>query len=257
MLWLFALLGIVVIVGIGLVLVGRETARLATSARPAVFDLTEATEFIADRLHAETQARISFDDVRWILLADADLLEEATADPEERRYPWSRSPRLVEGRPIPVRDDAGEVVGPGTEGPQDPSARWSTRTWPSPGSLAGRGRRPRPRRRGHRRRPRRPDGVPGGDRRGRPAGGRAGIGRADLRRYRWPPWSVPPGSSTTATSATSARRSSTTSTPCRPRSWRSCSRLGTYLSFGPDTLVEARNRGYKPHASCAPVVESE
>ena len=23
----------------------------------------------------------------------------------------------------------------------------------------------------------------------------------------------------------------------------------TYLSFGPDTLVEARNRGYKPHTS--------
>lgn len=26
---------------------------------------------------------------------------------------------------------------------------------------------------------------------------------------------------------------------------------GTYLAFGPDTLVEARNRGYKPHASAA------
>ncbi len=25
----------------------------------------------------------------------------------------------------------------------------------------------------------------------------------------------------------------------------------TYLSFGPDTLVEARNRGYKPHSCCA------
>jgi hypothetical protein len=24
---------------------------------------------------------------------------------------------------------------------------------------------------------------------------------------------------------------------------------GTYLSFGPDTLVEAANRGYKPHSS--------
>ena len=24
---------------------------------------------------------------------------------------------------------------------------------------------------------------------------------------------------------------------------------GTYLAFGPDTLTEARNRGYKPHAS--------
>ena len=23
----------------------------------------------------------------------------------------------------------------------------------------------------------------------------------------------------------------------------------TYLAFGPDTLTEARNRGYKPHAS--------
>lgn len=25
----------------------------------------------------------------------------------------------------------------------------------------------------------------------------------------------------------------------------------TYLCFGPDTLVEASNRCYKPHASCA------
>ncbi len=24
---------------------------------------------------------------------------------------------------------------------------------------------------------------------------------------------------------------------------------GTYLAFGPDTLVEASNRGYKPHAT--------
>ena len=29
----------------------------------------------------------------------------------------------------------------------------------------------------------------------------------------------------------------------------------TYLSFGPDTLVEAANRGYKPHSSCAPVTD--
>jgi hypothetical protein len=27
----------------------------------------------------------------------------------------------------------------------------------------------------------------------------------------------------------------------------------TYQSFGPDTLVEARNRGYKPHSSVVPV----
>lgn len=29
----------------------------------------------------------------------------------------------------------------------------------------------------------------------------------------------------------------------------------TYLSFGPDTLVEASNRGYKPHSSCGPVTD--
>lgn len=27
----------------------------------------------------------------------------------------------------------------------------------------------------------------------------------------------------------------------------------TYLCFGPDTLVEAANRGYRPHPTCEPV----
>jgi hypothetical protein len=117
--WLFGVVGLVAIVAIGLVLVGRETARLASVARPAVFDLAEATEFIADRVAPEVQARISHDDVRWVLLADADLLEEATADPDERRFPWSRRP-LLQGRPIAVRDDEGEVVDPGHDGPPDP-----------------------------------------------------------------------------------------------------------------------------------------
>lgn len=77
--WVFAIVGLLLIVGIGLVVIGRETARLAAVPRPAVFDMGEAIEFIADRLPAETQARISHDDVRWILLADADLLEGASS----------------------------------------------------------------------------------------------------------------------------------------------------------------------------------
>lgn len=121
MIWVFALVGLALIVVIGLVVLGRETARLSAAARPAVFDLGEATEFIADRLPPEVQARISHDDVHWILLADADLLEAATADPDDdRKYPWSRSPRPVEGRQVPVRDDRGEVVDPGADGPLDP-----------------------------------------------------------------------------------------------------------------------------------------
>ncbi len=97
---MFALIGLVAVVLIGLVVVGGETARLATVARPAVFDLGEAVDFIADRLPAEAQARLSHDDVRWVLLADADLLEASTAGPPERRYPWSR-------RPATPADDAG------------------------------------------------------------------------------------------------------------------------------------------------------
>ena len=117
---LFALIGLAVVVVIGLVVIGRETARLAGAARPAVFDLGEAVEFIADRVPPSTQARISHDDVRWLLLADADLLEHATADPDEKKYPWSRHGRLVAGRPIPVRDREGFVIGAGDEGPVDP-----------------------------------------------------------------------------------------------------------------------------------------
>lgn len=81
MTWIFLIVGLVLVVVIGLVVLGRETARLADVARPAVFDMTEAVDFIADRLPLETQARISHDDVRWVLLADADLLEDATAEP--------------------------------------------------------------------------------------------------------------------------------------------------------------------------------
>ena len=117
--WIFAIVILVVIVVIGLVLVGRETARLATSARPAVFDLSQAVDFIADELAPDVQARISHDDVRWVLLADADLLEEATADPDERRFPWSRR-ALHEGRSIPVRNDDGEILDGADEGPPDP-----------------------------------------------------------------------------------------------------------------------------------------
>lgn len=117
--WLFALVGLALVVVIALVLIGRETARLAGAARPAVFDLAEATEFIADRVAPDVQARISHHDVRWILLADADLLEEATADPGERRFPWSRR-TLVAGRPVPVRNTDGEVIDPGHDGPPDP-----------------------------------------------------------------------------------------------------------------------------------------
>jgi hypothetical protein len=80
--WFFALVGLVVIVVIALVVLGRETARLAAQVRPAVFDMAEAVDFIAERLPPAVQARISHDDVRWVLMVDADLIEDVS-DPAE------------------------------------------------------------------------------------------------------------------------------------------------------------------------------
>jgi hypothetical protein len=88
--WFFALVGLVVIVVIGLVVLGRETARLAARARPAVFDMAEAVEFIADRLPEAVQARISHEDVRWVLLVDADLVEDVS-DPDDLEDPTASS----------------------------------------------------------------------------------------------------------------------------------------------------------------------
>lgn len=81
---IFVLIGLtaLVVVVIGLVIVGRETNRLATRARPAVFELTEAVAFIADALPVDVASRISHDDVRWVLMTDVELLEDATVDAE-------------------------------------------------------------------------------------------------------------------------------------------------------------------------------
>jgi len=72
--------GVLAVVAIALVAVGRETGLLLARARPAVFDVAEAVDFIADRLPAPVAGRLTHDDVRWILGADADLLEQATEE---------------------------------------------------------------------------------------------------------------------------------------------------------------------------------
>lgn len=107
--WIFILLGFVIIVVIALVVLGRETARLSATARPAVFDLSEAVAFIADILPAETQARISHDDVRWVLLADADLLEQATTEDPADAEPTTDDPSLPVD-PLHVVDETDAIA---------------------------------------------------------------------------------------------------------------------------------------------------
>lgn len=78
---LFIVAGVLV-VAIGLVAVGRETARLAGTARPAVFELEEAVAYISARLEMPAAGRLTPADVRWMLQTDADALEAATVNPD-------------------------------------------------------------------------------------------------------------------------------------------------------------------------------
>ena len=80
MLWLFVVVAMVAVVIIGFVVIGRETGIQAARARPAVFELEEAVQFIADVLPEDVASRITHDDVRWVLQSDVDLLEEATTE---------------------------------------------------------------------------------------------------------------------------------------------------------------------------------
>ncbi|HEY4376603.1 MAG TPA: hypothetical protein VGM93_05575 [Acidimicrobiales bacterium] len=141
MIWLFGLIGVVIAALIGFVAIGRETSRLSTTARPAVFDLEEAVVFIADELPVAVASRLTHDDVRWILRADVDLLEDATTDDAEQGIQVVDEDRaiarilaeaeeqgreLVDGDVVAVLDarldylEAIGAVGGKAEGPDDP-----------------------------------------------------------------------------------------------------------------------------------------
>ncbi len=83
MIWLFVALGAVVVVVIGFVTVGRATSVLRVQARPAVFDLEQAVDHIADALPEGPAGRLTHADVRWVLRADVDRLEAATVDADD------------------------------------------------------------------------------------------------------------------------------------------------------------------------------
>ncbi|HEV3226562.1 MAG TPA: hypothetical protein VGZ52_07000 [Acidimicrobiales bacterium] len=62
-----AVVGVVLVVVIALVAVGRETFTLAVQPKQAHFDLEEAVQFVADRLPDEVTAVLTFDDVRSVI----------------------------------------------------------------------------------------------------------------------------------------------------------------------------------------------
>ena len=67
MIWLIVAVGAVAVVVIAFVAVGLAVGRLEQETAPAVYRLSDAVGYVADRLPDEVTARISYDDVRVVL----------------------------------------------------------------------------------------------------------------------------------------------------------------------------------------------
>jgi hypothetical protein len=73
--WLFAVLAAVLVFAIAAATVGREAFRLGHQPPPTIFDLDEAVATVADALPADAQARLTYDEVRELIVAALDRLE--------------------------------------------------------------------------------------------------------------------------------------------------------------------------------------
>ena len=67
MVWVFFAVGAVAVVLVAFVAIGQVVGRLETERAPAVYDLADAVDWIAERLPAEVTGRLSYDDVNRIL----------------------------------------------------------------------------------------------------------------------------------------------------------------------------------------------
>jgi hypothetical protein len=73
--WFFVVLAVVLVFAIAAATVGREAFRLGHAPPSTIFDLDEAVHHVADTLPDDVQARMTYDEVRELVLAELDHLE--------------------------------------------------------------------------------------------------------------------------------------------------------------------------------------
>ena len=69
MAWIFVVVGVLVVFAIAAALVGSEAFRLGHETPAAIFDLDEAVADVGDRLPQDVQARLTYDEVRTLIVA--------------------------------------------------------------------------------------------------------------------------------------------------------------------------------------------
>jgi hypothetical protein len=95
--WLFLVVGALVVFAIAAAFVGSEAFRLGHETPSAIFDMEEALQEVGDALPAELQARLTYDEVRRLILATLQHLE-------------SKGLAAAPGRDVRVIGERDEVV---------------------------------------------------------------------------------------------------------------------------------------------------
>jgi hypothetical protein len=80
--WIFAVVAALLTFAIAAGAIGREAHRLDAVAPRAVYQLDEAVDFVCDRLPAESQARLTPEEVEALLVAHVNWLHEQGLQPD-------------------------------------------------------------------------------------------------------------------------------------------------------------------------------
>jgi len=74
--WVFLIVGALLVFAIAAAFVGSETFRLGHETRSAIFDVDEAVQEVGNALPEDVQARLTYDEVRQLILATLHHLED-------------------------------------------------------------------------------------------------------------------------------------------------------------------------------------
>ena len=81
--WVFIVAAAICVFAIAAVVIGREARRLDAVAPRAVYDIDQAVEFVADRLPEQTQARLTPDELRQMLVLHMRWLHAQGLQPDK------------------------------------------------------------------------------------------------------------------------------------------------------------------------------
>ncbi|MFM8723408.1 MAG: hypothetical protein ACKOEJ_11960 [Acidimicrobiaceae bacterium] len=77
-----SIIAALLVFAIAAVIIGREARRLDSVAPRAVYELEQATQFVADNLPSETQARLTFAELRKLLVFHMRWLHDKGLQPD-------------------------------------------------------------------------------------------------------------------------------------------------------------------------------